>query len=313
MVGPAGRCVLPAMDPLVTHRERDTGLEALLAFIRDARFSKGVRCPRCEASHVQRWGTFSGRQRYRCRGKCGRTFSDLTGTPAAYIKKLTLWPAHSRCMAEGLSLRSVASRLGVHVSTAFRWRHRTLEGFRIRDAETLTGWIELGSEWFPESRKGRRVLDRPPRRRGIPRYWVFGPPHRKVLVACDREAHVVTALLAGRRLSASELTRLLGDRIQGRATVVAKEGVLGDCARFARSRGLEYRDGRSGSSGSGGLAHVRNAWACGRRLKRWMMRFRGVATRYLQNYLIWHRQVDAAERRGIGVDALRWPLHPLGP
>ena len=38
-----------------------------------------------------------------------------------------------------------------------------------------------------------------------------------------------------------------------------------------------------------------------------MSRFRGVATRYLPNYLMWHQRVDAHERQGVAGESLRWP------
>jgi hypothetical protein len=44
------------------------------------------------------------------------------------------------------------------------------------------------------------------------------------------------------------------------------------------------------------------------RLKQWLARFRGVATRYLANYLIWHTCVDRAYRHGVGAVMLRWPI-----
>ena len=131
----------------------------ILDRIRDARFATGVRCARCDAPRVARWGSFAGRQRYRC-GECKRTFSDLTGTPAAHIKKLHLWSDYARCIAEGVSVRSAARRLHVAVSTAFRWRHRILDELWVRDNEALSGIVEIGDLWFPYSRKGERGLDR---------------------------------------------------------------------------------------------------------------------------------------------------------
>jgi hypothetical protein len=55
--------------------------------------------------------------------------------------------------------------------------------------------------------------------------------------------------------------------------------------------------------------HVRALRAYAARLVGWLGRFRGVATRYLANYLAWHRAVDeTAKRRAIEAQALRWPV-----
>ena len=69
---------------------------------RRLRFGERPSCPRCDADRVHRWGSFSGRKRYRCVA-CRRTFSDFTGTPLAYIKKLPAWSPYCLCMREGLS------------------------------------------------------------------------------------------------------------------------------------------------------------------------------------------------------------------
>ena len=41
-----------------------------------------------------------------------------------------------------------------------------------------------------------------------------------------------------------------------------------------------------------GVYHIQNANAYTSRLKGWMLPFRGVATKYLPNYLGWRRMVD---------------------
>lgn len=133
-----------------------TPLEEQLRVIRTARFADGVRCPHCEADDVVRWGHFSARQRYRCKA-CGRTFSDLTGMPAAYSKKLSLWPAYAGCMADGLSVRKSAMRIGVTPSTAFRWRHAVLDGVRERSTVMLHGWVEVAWAGMAYSIKGQRA------------------------------------------------------------------------------------------------------------------------------------------------------------
>lgn len=297
-------------------------LEPLLAALRDARFSRGLHCPRCSAASptesrpptIQRWGTFSGRQRYRC-GACQRTFSDLTGTPAAYAKKLALWPAYSRCMAQGWSVRRSAARVKIHPSTAFRWRHALLDRLRVVDAERLSGgWVELNHLRMPYSEKGQRAVDRP-RRRGRERPDTapfLGRLDVNVVIACDRLGRVVAAL-AGispvRRPTRMELEYALAGRVGGPVIVSARDGRFGAAALFARRRGGTFYDARPGGRGRAGrLAHVDTAFAYGLRLETWMERFRGVATKYLANYLAWHCAVDRTLRSGPAATILRWPM-----
>jgi transposase-like protein len=256
-------------------------------------------CPHCAAPRIVRWGSFSGRQRYCCRG-CKRTFSVLTGTPAAYSKKPTLWAAYGRCLAHGLTIRQAAARVGIHPSTAFRWRHAFLDGTRVLDRERLAGWIELDALRFAYSEKGRRSLDRRPRTHGACPGGLFGETAANVLVACDRRSNVVTdiaSIAASAHITSAELEDVLAGRVRRRPIVTARHGRFSAGALFARRRGGRFFDARRRARHATGRAHIRTARAYGQRLLDWMRRFHGVATRYLSNYLLWHRVVDRRWRQ----------------
>lgn len=276
-------------------------LREVIRSIRDARFANGVRCPRCDDHRVQRWGGFSGRQRYRCRG-CGRTFSDLTGTAAAYIKRLPLWAPHAECLRVGLPVRRVASRIGIHPSTAFRWRHLLLDALRDGDGETVGGWVEIVSMRFPYSEKGSRKprADHPP------------GSGTNVVIACDRLGYAVSAateVSSGARLDPAEIDRVLTPRLRPKPVITSADGHFGPVCRFAARIGARYHDSRrSGHDLPPLLAHVRTAREYRTRLNRWMRRFRGVATRYLPNYLAWHCAFDRAFRHDLSRTLVMWPI-----
>src|SRR5690606_39114098 len=153
---PVLRTILRRMDTTPSRRPPPPSPELvhLLEELRTARFALGRSCPRCGCERTHRWGSFSGRQRYRCLG-CRRTFSDLTATPAAYSKKLLLWRDYGQCLAEGASVRHAARRVRVHPATAFRWRHALLGTLLECEAsELLAGWVELCSLTLLYSEKG---------------------------------------------------------------------------------------------------------------------------------------------------------------
>jgi hypothetical protein len=57
------------------------------------------------------------------------------------------------------------------------------------------------------------------------------------------------------------------------------------------------------------LVHDRTMRLYAGRLMSWFGRFRGVATKYLANYLAWHRVVDRVEERlATETSAMRWAL-----
>jgi transposase-like protein len=292
-----------------TSHETATG--DLLAAIRAVRFRQAINCPRCKSDRVQRWGSFSDRQRYRCCG-CRRTFSDLTGTPAAYLKKLQLWVPYSDVFGESLSVRRAAAQVGIHPCTAFRWRHVLLDALRMRDADKLAGWIELGSLWFAYSDKGRRDLHRAPRSHGVIYPLASDQVGANVLVAADRRGGVITSVTSisrPRRVTCSELEHALAQRILGRPNVIANEGRFGASSVFARRRGGSYHDARPNNRRPPGKPiHLRTASAYACRLKHWLKPFQGVATRYLSNYLIWHRALERSPRHVATSATLPWPV-----
>lgn len=296
---------------------------ALLAVLRDARFCEGAVCPRCGCRRVIRWGGFRGRQRYRCRG-CGRTFSDLTGTPLAYTKRLGLWPAYGRCMERCETVRRAGAALGIDPQTAWRWRQRLLAALRAGSATAtrLGGLVELAETRLPYSEKGRRGSRTPGRRRGatlgdesVPWVWV--------VLARDRRGRCAREVAGVGRPAGWRVVQLLGERLEAGGTLLTRAGRFSAFGVLAVRGGHELRrvrgvgwgrieegGGRSRRRGVGGsrLEHVAHVHALGRRLARWLTRFRGVATRYLERYLAWHDVVDARRAGLAGEGWLQWPL-----
>ena len=64
------------------------------------------------------------------------------------------------------------------------------------------------------------------------------------------------------------------------------------------------------------IYHIQNVNAFHSRLKKWMDRFKGVATKYLDNYLTWFRFVDAHSREAMTAKKLELLLTaclPISP
>jgi hypothetical protein len=73
------------------------------------RYADGVRCPHCEADRVIRWGQTSGLPRWRCKG-CRRTFTPLTGTPVAHLRRRDRWADYGESLRRGETLAEAAER-----------------------------------------------------------------------------------------------------------------------------------------------------------------------------------------------------------
>src|SRR5436190_18650938 len=132
----------------------------------EAEFAKAPACGHCGSEAFSRWDVATGMKRYMCNA-CERTFNALTGTPLAHLQKREKWLEYARAIVDGLSLRKAAKRVGVHLETSFRWRHRFLATTKGAKATAVTGIVEADETFIRKSAKGsKRLVGRAPRKRG---------------------------------------------------------------------------------------------------------------------------------------------------
>lgn len=161
--------------------------------------SGGSACPHCGHAHMQPWGQSNDLNRWRCKG-CHRTFNALTGTPLARLRKREQWLEHGSALVDGVSLRKVATRCDVALSTAFRWRHRYLKAPKAVQPLALRGIVEADETSFLLSARGsRKLVGRRARTRGV---TARGPgltdQHTAVLIVRDRHGATLASVLFGR-------------------------------------------------------------------------------------------------------------------
>jgi len=264
-------------------------------------------CPRCGSRKVHRWGSFSGRQRHRC-VDCRRTFSDFTGSPFWHSRKVGSWLPYLDCMAEGCPLRISATHCGVSLATAFRRRHHILR-WRTRHgpaAPLLRGAVGLEEIRIPESFKGSRNMPRTSRSHAVPwgRRTVEGRRSLVLLLHSVRSDRTAWSLVRGQaewcgvfdhRPDPTLLCDTLRAVIRPGSVVQApvRRGWTGwpGQPRTARERDrrTSARDRQSRAEELGPQAHAaaRGARNLRKRLRNWLPRFRGIATRHLPAYLLW--------------------------
>ena len=260
-----------------------------------ARVIPGPRaCPQCQApaEELRPWGHSHGLARLRCRA-CGKTCNALTGTPLAHLRKREQWLRYAHALIEGASVRQAARCCGVDKNTAFRWRHRFLAAPAAHRPAHEGGIVEADETFFLESFKGQRKLPRPARKRaGVGAQW----ERIAVLVVRDRSGQTADFRLG--KLDAPHIAAVL-------RPLLDKDAILcTDGARVyqtvAREIGIAHRpvNVQQGIRVIEGVFHIQNVNAYDSRLKQWMGRFHGVATRYLESYLGWRRMIERY-RQGI--------------
>ena len=283
------------------------GCEVAL-LLKTVREAKGHgRCPRCGGRRRHRWGTFSGRQRFRCLG-CRRTFSDLTGTPMAYTKRTDRWIAFATRMVRKTSVRACAQQLGIHKDTAWRWRHRLLFGVREGEDDRLAGVVELEAVRFTYSEKGRRRLQRRPFRTGS-RTPLLSREQPWVLLALDGAGTVTADPIGFRRhVHGAELAEILARRCARVSAILASPLWTIPLTPYCRARGARHILTGAAAARGCEAPSIARLMAYDRRFRCWVESFRGVASRYLANYLCWHRFMDPGGARPL--DLLRRSLRP---
>jgi transposase-like protein len=252
----------------------------------------GRPCPHCACPRKHRCGQASGLQRFRCLG-CGRSHNALTGTPLARLRKKERWLSYLQCVLDSRTVRDAARVAGVHRTTSFRWRHRFVPG-AIRDRPTmLSAIVEADETYRLESQKGSRNLTRPPRKRGgVARRRGITRQHDCLLVARDRTGLTLDFHTGRGQVTVAQLHRclrpvlpedvlLISDGAIAYRHVAGRAGITHETVKV--KAGVRAR----------GAIHIQNVNSWHSRFKSWLVRFRGVASRYLINYSGWQRLLDA--------------------
>jgi transposase-like protein len=291
-------------------------LRLLAAAWRNAPTRHWPPCPHCHNPRTIRWGTFSGRQRFRCHG-CGRTFSSFTGTPFWHGRKPHMWLDFAVSLSRGESIREAARSCSIAPSTAFRWRHALLArppgpadegGCAPRAVARLGGVVGLDELRVPESFKGRTPPSRPARSRARAwgRRFIKGRRHWILFLGCcslprarSTRCRIVSV---GVRQSSPRWFhyREIADRhLQPQVRIAASRSIR--WSRLERISTFAERE-REQFTEAGRVARE-TARLAREGLRNWMPRFRGVATRYMEHYIRWY----ISWFNSIHAEAPEWP------
>ena len=249
-------------------------------------------CPYCSYGNPYRHGTAHGLQRYRCK-VCKKTFNALTKTPLAHLRYKSKWLEYLQAITDSSTVRQAASDLDVHRNTAFRWRYRFLTWIKQDRPSILHGITEADETHLLESYKGRRKLDRKPRKRG-------GTASKRgisneqvcILIARDRSKQTVDFVTGNGAITKAILTTHLKPILDADTLLVSDSNPAYDVFCNAENISHEAVNLNQGQRVIKGAYHVQNVNAYHSKLKSWFLHFHGVATKYLPNYLGWCRIMD---------------------
>ncbi|GAB6254636.1 hypothetical protein PSKAS_01580 [Peribacillus sp. N1] len=156
----------------------------------------------------------------------------------------------------------------------------------------------MDETYFLYSEKGKRNLNgRKARKRGgASQFRGISKEQVCVLIARDRQKLTYSKDLGQGRIVKSRLDKAIGSKL-------SKSNILCTDAwrafkTYAKDKGLEHYPFKSdGKERVKGLFHIQNVNNYHSRLKGWMDRFNGVATKYLNQYLSWFQFLDVIRFR----------------
>jgi transposase-like protein len=251
----------------------------------------GRPCPHCGCARKHRCGQASGLQRFRCL-RCGRSHNALTKTPLARLRKKECWLPYLQCVLESRTVRDAAQVVRVHRTTSFRWRHRFVPGAMRDRPTTLSAIVEVDETYRLESQKGSRSLTRPPRKRGgAAKRRGVNREHDCLLVARDRSGRTLDFHTGRGQVTAAQVSRCLNPVLADDVLLITDGAAV--YRHFAEQAGITHEavNVTAGVRVRGAI-HVQNVNGWHSRFKSWLVRFRGVASRYLIHYSGWQRVLD---------------------
>jgi hypothetical protein len=232
------------------------------------------------------------------------------------------WLGYLALMMEGLSVRQAARLLGISKNTAFAWRHKVITRLAGAYAQTtLSGIVETHQllllkcfKGSPGEARRAHAMIRKPGSRQIP----FLSPRSDrayVLFALDRFGNVAAELAPGE--SGVGFDEIMRDRIAPGARICVERGIGHWPPPGKQSLGLTWatpsraRAYSEDTASSDPMHRQRNAKRLAIWFRVWLMRFRGVATKYLLRYIAWFWQVSSSAGLATPIAARRLLLATL--
>jgi transposase-like protein len=237
-------------------------------------------CPNCKSEDVIKAGKHNGRQVYKCK-TCGYQFRETARTFVYRMRKYPLMLDYMRCMLDGKSLRACASEVGICLKTSFQWRHKILAALRsFEGGISFSGIVEADELLMSYSEKGRKFKSLEEYERARKKKH----PKVAVLVVTDREGNLLFKQVGEKKVKNEQLKEELKNRISEKNLVCVKpkkEFKKGVKSLKSKKVVVNKRQVKRG------IYSVKIVEEKIKDFKVWLCRFHGVATKYLQSYLMW--------------------------
>ena len=258
-------------------------------------------CPFCGSTHILKNGHKNGRQRFVCKN-CGKTFGMAHDTILHKTKKeLAVWTLYVNCMMDRMPLRKTARICHIRLSTAFVWRHKILDALtNMMEGIKLDGVVEADETYQLISFKGNHkksktfTMPRKAHKRGG-KASRRGLSNEQVCITCGVN---LNGMSVGRisnlgKPSYADLGGVLDGHVAS-GSVFVTDSHRGYCKLADSYKVSHIRIPRKHYVANGFNIQMVNYYHS---VLKGMINyhFKGVATKYLNNYVVWHNLVNFAK------------------
>lgn len=257
-------------------------------------------CPHCGSVHVVKNGHVNGSQRYMCKD-CKKTFAITNNTILFSTKKsVVTWEKYLECMMNKFSLRKCANICGIDLTTAFVWRHKILDALQnMHNEVTINGVAQADETYFSVSYKGNHAksnfkLPRKAHKRGESDEK-RGISKDKACVLCSVNLDGLSIGMISNlgRPCVNDLEAVFDNRIE-KGSILVTDSFRG-YSKLAFTNELTHITIPRGKHTNGAF-NIQTINAYHSELKRLVQRnFKGVSTKYLNNYVVYHNFVNFAK------------------
>lgn len=274
-------------------------------------------CPHCESEKVKKNGSHNGKQRYVClEDSCGKGFRDMTGTFVYRMQNVNKLPRFVELMLESKSIREITKELEMARQTVLDWRHKILCAFNETFTKEFMGIVEVDDVYMRFNQKGRRSLsgtfldeyrrtftvtnaygNRVSKRMNNKRLSGVSDEQVSILFCVDRYKTIGTKMLRKGKINTASVRRIFNSDFDDRfnyGNIMVTDGETAYNRVFSQKIYshepvvIDLKNKRF----KRGYFHLNTLNNVDGRFKKWIKTsFSSVATKYLDNYLMYFKML----------------------
>lgn len=265
--------------------------------------SEVCECYKCHSHRIVKLGTYNDMQRYRCKD-CFVSFTSKSKSIFATTKlEKEVWLKYIECFVDCLPLRKCAEKVGVCLKTAYFMRHRIIECLKKNRSQFIVNSDnkgQLDETFLRENFKGNHTkstnftMPRKARKSGED-YKTVGSSNEQICIASGiNDTNYVFFEIAGRgQLTNDSLKEILKDKIESGSIISTdkRSNYKTVLKLFDVSEHNAYKAKTVES-----YKNLGNINSLHSRFKDFIRQMHGVATRRLENYLVWFSWIENFKR-----------------